>query len=77
MDIYTYFHICSVFDWYYDMSDAFSVYLFGKKQEYSLWAVAQTNDSYMRIYTDWHDYFFSGANFCTEKKKLPELSDYI
>ena len=77
MTVEQYFALCEGFDWYYDFTEDFGIWQKGKETNANLMRYANQNDTFMRIYTQWKLYKFSGANFGTKQCPKPVLEDFL
>ena len=77
MTVEQYFALCENFDWFYDFTEDFRIWQKGKETNFNLMKYAEQNLTYMRIYTAWKTFNFSGANFGTPQKPKPLLEDFL
>jgi hypothetical protein len=77
MTVEQYFALCENFDWYYDFTEDFTVWQKGKETNTNLMRYANQNSTFMRIYTQWKLYNFSGVNFGTKQCPKPVLEDFL
>ena len=71
-----YFSACATHDWYYAFSEDMRVYRAGSSAESNLKGEAKSDKVKQAIYDAWHDYYFSGQAFGTEKAPKPEIQDF-
>ena len=76
-----FFERCFRHDWFYMMSDDHRVYTRGieaeRKLENTIAAAGENRELFTSIYKAWHDYFFNGKSWGTEKPSVPQLGDCL
>ena len=77
MNTEQYFTLCEGFDWYYEFTEDFGLWQKCKETDNNLMRYAEQNLTFMRIYTAWKQYMFSGSNFGTAQKPKPLLEDFL
>jgi len=77
MTVEQYFALCAGFDWYYEFTDDYGVWQMSKKAHNNLMRWAEHSLTFMKLYTAWKQYMFSGSNFGTEQKPEPLLEDFL
>ena len=62
---------CKSLDWFYAFSDDGRVYRAGAAAVAATKSEAQRDPEKLRIFNEWHDHYFSGEPWKTEKKPVP------
>lgn len=72
-----FFEKCQNFDWFYEMSDDHRIWQNGERNKSYLKSLCENNPLFLRIWTDWQNYKYSGSSFGTIKLSVPALENYI
>jgi len=71
-----FWNVLSIFDWYFQFSDDFSVWKRGAEIEKAVLEMAKQTEIHQQLYDTFHIHSFSGGAFGNIKTAAPKKSDF-